>query len=307
MKISIINVGFSTPDFVLPQYNLLKKFMEEDFTYRIYDNSSDQNISKSYKDAAMSADVEYVRIPEEIHTHRNDVCMSCGLSCDWAIKHTVDTDKPDYFFLIDSDMFPIENFSLISLVGDNDVVGLETAIPFPSDPLLVGEPEYLRYFTNQLFFVKMKNLSGFENIKKFPPMNNDLGKIKGYPNGDCGSWMYPYFKKNSHLKTKALECFAHSNSVGRVDDPTTKSLHTFGYSKPLFDYFDEEIKAFEDLSCDTPKGCWDRPNKSFTEIVCNKTFLHFRAGTNWIGHTPELVQRRLVNLQNLIKKLLETR
>ena len=48
MNLRIINVGFSTPDFVLPQYNLLKKFMEEDFTYRVYDNSSDTNdISES--------------------------------------------------------------------------------------------------------------------------------------------------------------------------------------------------------------------------------------------------------------------
>lgn len=302
MKVNIIVVGFNKPSFVPHQVKLLEQFLEEDFEYYLYDNSIDSTIEAEFRRVCGELGVNYIKVPQDIHTHQ-DVCTRCGASCDWAIKHNMENYKSEYSILLDADMFPIQDFSVLSEMGDNDILGIAQGVAYGYHDG-IGD---IVYFTNQLFVMKFENLPNFAYVKKFLPLTNETGKPADCPRTDCGGWLHFYFQDNPSVKWDALNSGTlHSNKVGPETVDQWTSLEEMNFDKLLHDYFKEEIDIFSKYSSwdDGPAG----PTaiyRSFTELVSDHRFLHFRAGSNWTNHSEQIVNGRESNLKDFVDKLIK--
>jgi len=303
MKINIIVSGFNKPDFVLSQFRLLEQFLEEDFDYYLYDNSIDSKIESEFKKVCKEVGAKYIKVPQKIHVHGQDVCTRCGGACDWAIKHNMENHKTEYAILLDADMFPIKNFSVLSEMGDNDLLGIAQGVAYGYDERL----ESVVYFTNQLFIMKFENLPNFAYVKKFLPVTEATGKPKYCPRTDCGGWLHFYLEDNPSVKWDVLNTGTlHSNTVGPETVDQWTALEEMNFDELLHNYYKEEIDIFSKYSSweAGPAG----PTaiyRSFTELVSEHRFLHFRAGSNWTNHPDEIVNERESNFKNFVDKLIK--
>jgi hypothetical protein len=186
-----------------------------------------------------------------------------GLSLDYAIKHNIENFSPDYMLILDSDMFLYEYLEISSYMEGLDFIGIYQTR---------GE---VFYYTNQLCMVNVKKCPSFKDEIKFLP-----GEIRGNMT-DCGGFLFEYINKYD-IKHKDFNNKIHS---GMINSENIGSL------------FDSEsiIKSFFMNDIDIMGG------KSFSEIF--HSFLHFRAGSNWINFDKEISNKRESNLFEFFNKI----
>lgn len=117
----------------------------------------------------------------------------------------------------------------------------------------------VRYYNNQLFICNFSKLINIQELNFLP------GVMEG-THHDCGAHLHTYFKKHPQL---SADRFGPNVASRQITCDTIDSMCPDEFR----DYFDTELKHTE---------------KAFAEIYEGK-FLHFRAGTNWIGHDAETV------------------
>ena len=141
----------------------------------------------------------------------------------------------------------------------------------PFDPIeCIGSHDFLGikdwrghvvYYTNQLFIINFENIKDINGIDFLP------GTVDGQQ-CDCGGNLYIFFKKYPELSVKQ---FNHIKS-GSINNENINDICPENFKE----YFKNELTVI------TP---------AFSEIYEN-TFLHYRAGSNWIGHSSDIVFRR---------------
>lgn len=131
----------------------------------------------------------------------------------------------------------------------------------------------VHYITNQLIF--MKGLPNLNNFKM------DCVRV-GNTNTDTGGYFYYYHKQNPEIKFQSI---THIPS---------------GYPKREYLSTVENEKVREYMRNDPSP---EEPG-AFAELYLNHTFLHYRAGSNWIGKSREEMERRNGYLYTLMDNLL---
>ncbi len=268
MKISVLTVVFNKPEFIQYQYLLLKKYLKNEFDFFVYNNSNDPKLKEEIKQVCEINSIKYYEVPQEIQSP-NTPSHRAGISLDYSIKHNIQNYNTENLIVLDSDMFIIDYFDFEKEV-DSDFKGIKQ------------KRNHVYYYTNQLFFAKIKNLQKFDKAIKFPP-----GNIDGV-NTDCGGYLYYYFNGNKNIIHKDLNQMINSQTLTSED---IEKSEIFASDENLKKYFLKETEMFQD-------------KKNFSEIYQSK-FLHFRAGSNWINIEQEKNQSRQENLFDLLSYLIK--
>ena len=291
-KIKIIVINYNTPEFIEYQYSLLKKFLNNDFEYVVYDTSPTHKDTEKYsilvrqicKDLNITLNIipNYIYgVPQienlapndkdQILTYPDwDVSTRAGKGITYAIQDCINKGDTK-ILLIDADMFLISPLDL-SKYYDKDMVGIPST-------RLDQYGEYLNYFTNQLFFINTEKIEDKRMIDFSPCTINDR-------NLDCGGKLYYILKIQPELNIHGLG----NNLLTSTDDSF---------------FNNQDLKDFISSDTEIVNQSFQQQN-NFVEIY-DFSFLHFRAGTNWINIKGDRTENlyKFLNIllyPNIIKK-----
>jgi hypothetical protein len=270
--ISVMVPVYNRPDFVELQYLLIKKYLKEDFEYFLYDNSDRPECTEAFAEISKRLGINYLRIDQGYRAQIGaDPSRGAGYSLDYAIDHNIENyNRP--CLVLDSDLFLFDYFEVTSKFDEADLWGVGQTESGPNG--------YVKYYNNQLLLL---NVDKLPNLKGYGPFTPDIVEGRFC---DCGGRLHNYFKENE-IRHRGVNVL-HSGHI---------TLENIQNCPDCFiDYFLKEIEI-----CDKYGGDWGC--RGFSEIFADK-FLHFRAGSNWIGHKNEMVTERTKLLIEFGKGLL---
>lgn len=121
----LIVVAFNNVNVIEKQTELVKRFCTDSFIYVVVDNSSEQSKRKQIKDVCDRKNVRYVALPQNNPFNGFDASASHGVALNYAWKNIVETyAQIRYVMLLDHDIFPVECFSVVSMLGGKSFYGL---------------------------------------------------------------------------------------------------------------------------------------------------------------------------------------
>ena len=274
----IYTVSYNTPQYIEPQYKLLKKYIKNEFEYIVFNNTmtnhviTQNNINNNelIHNVCKNNAIKIVDLPKHIfyHIHENDASRRAGTAINFAHQYLFSNySLESTFFLIDSDAFLLNDFDVEKFMEN---IKLSGRIQYRK-----GNNNTIKYITNQIVIFKPNqiNLNNFS----FLPC-----RIDGV-NCDCGGEINFIFNKindsdfinwkNNLFSKKGNDKQLYGVSPNEEDD----------FDEVFLDALDVNLKSF--ILNDTKKLQKNHPFcEIFTNNLNNVLFLHLRAGTNWIGY-----------------------
>ena len=263
-KTLVITVYFNQEKFLDYQFKCVEKYLNEEFYFCFFDNSPNG------MNLPARENFEYSRVPQDIFTG-GGASTRAGQSLDYAVKQTLSKyPEAENIIILDSDMFPVKNFTFESLTQGNDFTGI------------IQQRGHVFYYNNQLVLFKRKE------IKKWDNFSFDALMIEGEAT-DCGGKLFFFFRDdNSHLSRKNVKG-VHSNQLTMDNISESVDIKEIdGESNLLRSFFETDISL--------------NGGSSFSEIY-DSTFLHFRAGSNWINFSESNKISREHNLFDYLGKI----
>lgn len=154
--------------------------------------------------------------------------------------------------------------------GNNDIIG-RLYRAYHTHPIYENG---LHYFTNQFLIINFETFPYINTITFQPVVEKSIQL-------DCGGFLHGFLKEHPQVK---YDCI--------TDIPSGFfsyfSIRTFKGNPCIKKYLLNEVQWF---------------NKTFSEIF-DDSFIHFRAGSNWIGHSDECVKKRESNLYSVLRYLI---
>lgn len=276
--IRIVTTVAAWPAAILAMRSKIKRHLKEEFElvvfidtpsspgpYNLWDS---QLREKAIELVASVADRYYV-VPEELHKHRGARFPGIKVkSANSANNRAADTlqyawdeeiSKSEYpVLLLDNDMFPIHDFSVMDILGVSSVAGILTQSQSPD--LSVSIP----WIWSGLLFLNVPRMKNKE-LWSFA-----CGKVKGVPVDVAGHTHY--WLESMMLQGLSPKWLTHH-----------ASLNWTLRGSPIS--FGNEMEAF--LQADDR----NQGDALYCELYHN-TFLHFRAGSNWKKESAEVVSKR---------------
>jgi hypothetical protein len=171
----IIIVCFNRPDLIEPQYRTIEKFFKKPYEIHIFNNSNNAAIFNDIKSVSERLGLPHFPVPPGVITNRHDASVSCGESCQYALK-TSGYNYNGPVLLLDSDVFFVKPFDPEEYLVDNEIVG-------------VGQQKgHIFYYTNQMML--------FDPTKM--PNPHEMDMRCGYVEGilcDVGGHLHHYFSR----------------------------------------------------------------------------------------------------------------
>ena len=265
----IITSVVNNPIFIEIQYYTLKKYFKGDYEFIVFNdaknfpdftNGNDITIKQQIVDMCNSLNIQCINIPNNHHKFNEYASTRCADSMNYILKYQ--TENPDKYLLLDSDMFLIDYFDIQKYENYDSAIVLQNR-------------ENINYFWNGIYYFDMSKMKHFELLNWNCCYKCDVGgmmqewlkKQMGntpMPNTDEIRWTNKEFHTNDIYFIKHLwSCSWNINEL-------PKNLHT-------------NTKLIEFLMNDTR----NTNNNFFCEIYDN-VFLHYRAGGNWRNEGLEL-------------------
>ena len=117
--------------FIELQYKSIQKYFKSEYEYIVFDDSRDYEHLTAYniiqtnkiKQICDKLNIKYIRIPQELHDNRDKIMPKCFVNKDdhpisrtcvavqYGLKYTIDNFNNCYAFILDADMFFIDNFN----------------------------------------------------------------------------------------------------------------------------------------------------------------------------------------------------
>lgn len=269
-KCIVLSVVFNRPRYIPYQYECLKKFITIPFEYIIFDNSKDDRDTYEIQRNCEYLDIKYYRVPQNIHVS-DEVSNRAGLSLDYALRFLYNQMAFRGIVMVcDSDLFLIKSYNPIERIADYDFVGrsiknIYEQVHKPDHPINLNK---LYYYSNQFMLINYDSFSYINDITFVPVVYKGIQL-------DCGGQLYSFFNENKQIKHLAINDIPSSH-FNKENVNINNSL-----SEGLKDYLTAEINIIN--------------GNSFSEIF-DDSFIHFRAGSNWCGHSDTLAFNRENNL-----------
>lgn len=183
MTVQIFTSVVNRPEFVEIQYKLFQKFLKDNHQFNVVDDSLDENISLEFKNICEKYNINYYRKSQENRSY-NESRWSGARHASETIQWTFDEiikkkHSKDLILFLDSDMFLLDDFSVVEYMKDTVISGL---------PQIRG---HVKYMWNGIMFFDMEKV--FEIDQN---MNFSDGLVDGELT-DIGGHFYYYFKKNN--------------------------------------------------------------------------------------------------------------
>lgn len=191
-----------------------------------------------------------------------------SISCGQSCQYAISQSGFDHdgpVLLLDSDVFFVKEFNPHEYLVNNDIVGIGQ------------QKEHVFYYTNQLFLFNPTTL----------PNVHDMDIRCGYIDGilcDVGGYIHHYFVKYPHVRKGGFgqvcsNQFRPEEIICRLSD-----------NEYVRQYLRNEVQL----------------NGGFCEIFGDHyEAIHMRAGSNWVGFTDDMVQKRNSNLFTMIDHICE--
>jgi len=114
-EIDIVTIAFNNPLVIEYQIKILKKYVMDDFTHIIADNSSEIKAQKAIFEICKTLNIHYVKIP------KNDLFRnkSHGGAMHWTYKNILRKRNSPYFGFLDHDIFPTNSYSILKKMKNN--------------------------------------------------------------------------------------------------------------------------------------------------------------------------------------------
>jgi len=170
--IHIFTSVVNRPDFVSLQNNLFKKYLKNDYTFHVIDDSVYDVVSKEFQSVCETNSIQYYRKPPT--TERMNPAQSCAHTVQWTYDNLIcKNHSEDIVLFLDSDMFLIDEFDIEE---------------YMSDAIIGGLPQYRGHVTY------MWNGIMFFNMPKIEDKDIDFsdGVVEGNMT-DVGGMTYWYF------------------------------------------------------------------------------------------------------------------
>ena len=294
---TIIYSTVTNNTFIETQIKSIKKYLQSDFEYIIFDDSRDKKHLISYnkiqtndiKNTCKKLGIKYIRIPQELHHNRSKVLPEewskknnnehpyhdhpvtrCALAVQYGFNYIINNYKDIYLFILDSDMLFIDSFDINDYMRNYHLYGITQSNHFIS------------YLWNGLFIC---NLSKCKNLKEF---NWEAGKVFKLDENnnktnegigcDVGGHNYYYLKKYGYLDENKDKFKKDSAMhIGLIDEIPEK----LNGENELDIKLKEFIKKFCYLKSKPANAEEGWINK---ELLLNKKILHIRGGGGWCYH-----------------------
>lgn len=113
MTLNIITVAVNNPTFIRIQYELLKRYVKIDYTFRVYNdakdwsdfsNFEDPTISQKIRDVCSTLNIECIDVPNKHHANIPFPSKRIADTLNYVHKYQCET-FPGEYLRIDSDMF----------------------------------------------------------------------------------------------------------------------------------------------------------------------------------------------------------
>lgn len=118
MKIKILIFTFNRPDILSKQINSLKKYLKNEHEIIIVHDSRDNEFVHEFEELCSSLNLQYYHHPSFVGKTPSEYHSE---SIQWAYDNLISED--DVIFLLDHDMFLIEELNIVDYLKDYDIVG----------------------------------------------------------------------------------------------------------------------------------------------------------------------------------------
>ena len=121
--LALVTVAFNNPQVLEWQLLLCKRFLHDNYLHVILDNSVSPQARALNKDICIRHGASYISLPPNpwtgVHNSR-----SHGISLDWAFRHVLPRFSYRVLGLLDHDVFPVEDHSLLAELGNRAYMGV---------------------------------------------------------------------------------------------------------------------------------------------------------------------------------------
>lgn len=295
----IYTVCYNTPQYIEPQYKLLKKYVENDFQYIVFNNTMTNKILKKenysnnnvLNSICNKLNIKVINLGKNLFIGMgdDDASRRAGTAINAAHAYLFQNYPLDStFFLIDTDAFLLSPFDVNK---------------FMENKKLSGRIQYrkkngneVRYITNHVVIYKPYKFGNYLKFFSFLP-----GPVNGI-NCDCGgniNYILDTLKENEFVNwTNKL--FSNSGNIKQQWGTAPDSKKDFNM-EALTSMDNSNLKDY--IIQDTSILKKEFP---FCEIFENTNtdtiFLHMRAGTNWINYNIENRNKILFTFLNKLLK-----
>lgn len=165
----IITTAYNHPEYIVWQDKCFKKYLEDKYEFIVLNDATDETIKQKIDDTCQSLHIRSIRVPQDnrplgtVHTwasYRHGQAMDYGLQ-------TIGFDHKGIVVIIDSDMFLINDFSIIDYLKGYDIAGVARG----------PDNNNQAYIWPGLIFFNMNDLADKKNISlaSYDPSGFDTG------------------------------------------------------------------------------------------------------------------------------------
>jgi len=206
--IHIFTSVVNRPDFVTLQDTLFKKFLKNDYTFHIVDDSVEPQVTSEFQSICESNQLQYYRKPTA--KKPMNPAQACADTVQWTYDNIIRKNHADdIVFFLDSDMFLIDEFDIEEYMEDTIIAGL---------PQVRG---HVTYMWNGIMFFNMPKIK-----------DKDIDFSDGIVEGemtDVGGHTYWYFLRTGiEMKRTDEECPVyptHYNDIELQNEEVTRGYN----------------------------------------------------------------------------------
>lgn len=183
--LALVTVAFNNPQVLEWQLLLCKRFLRDNYLHVILDNSLSAQARERNKDICIRHGASYISLPPNpwtgVHNSR-----SHGISLDWSLRHVLPRFSYRVLGLLDHDVFPVEDHSLLAVLGNKAYMGV------------LQERPGLWYLWPGFFFVRSDAIK-LDDVSMLPARGADTG-------GKLWWKIFRHMDKKNILFFKEQEC-----------------------------------------------------------------------------------------------------
>lgn len=288
-KVMIITHGYNRPDFIEIQYKTFKKFLKDNYEYIVFNDGPTPSQAQEIEDICTKLGIRCFRIPQEIHSRpymyrdpREEVNSynTPSVRCSNAVQYSLDIlgfDHDGIVAIVDSDMFLIQEFSIVNYLKDYDIASVSRK---------VGNPQ-IEHIWVGIMFLNMNTLPNKRTL------NFNCGFIGDTP-VDAGGYNYYYLVQNPGIKVRFMrDQYDIANDTYILNSYEPQGARYTTKTEVL-----EAIKSNKHLVKLIEQGPDD------IQLFIKGTFLHYRRGSNYINRPPAYHKQKTQIINSFLDSIL---
>ena len=268
----------NNPDFIEIQYACLKKHMKSAYEYVVFNdakdfpdftNGGDLSLRQQIRDTCTRLGVLCVEIPNAYHEQLKNVSVRAEHSFNFILEFM--KRYPQKYLILDSDMFPVADFS------EEDYAAYDAAVVLQKRAEIV-------YFWHGVCYMDMLRMK-----------NQELLNWDQTPGTDTGGSMQAWLLRQAVGGTPDTDLIRRSTEQ-YTGDGLYYIRHLWSCSWDASELPDRLKGQLQEFLERDPRN---KDGKYFCELYDGR-FLHYRAGCNWLGEGLELHRRLTAELKRVL-------